>query len=90
MLFAFLAPLFAVGKPVYSPDPELGFHLLISFLEFLLFLNFLLSAFQSNADLCYAALSAIPGLQPVRPAGAMYLMVSEESEMPFSDHHWSP
>ncbi|XP_042741778.1 tyrosine aminotransferase isoform X3 [Lagopus leucura] len=33
-----------------------------------------LSILKSNADLCYAALSAIPGLQPVRPAGAMYLM----------------
>lgn len=72
-----------MGKLVHSPGPELGFHLLISFLEFLLLLNFLLSTFQSNADLCYAALSAIPGLQPVRPAGAMYLMVSEEGETPF-------
>lgn len=72
-----------MGKLVRSPGPELGFHLLISFLEFLLLLNLLLSTFQSNADLCYAALSAIPGLQPVRPAGAMYLMVSEESETPF-------
>ncbi|GAB0195342.1 tyrosine aminotransferase [Grus japonensis] len=35
---------------------------------------------MSNADLCYAALSAIPGLQPVRPAGAMYLMVEIEME----------
>ncbi|PKU35302.1 tyrosine aminotransferase [Limosa lapponica baueri] len=35
---------------------------------------------ESNADLCYAALSAIPGLQPVRPAGAMYLMVEIEME----------
>ncbi|KFP48955.1 Tyrosine aminotransferase, partial [Cathartes aura] len=45
-----------------------------------------LSILKSNADLCYAALSAIPGLQPVRPAGAMYLMVSKESDMPFPDH----
>lgn len=30
---------------------------------------------QSNADLCYGALAAIPGLRPVRPSGAMYLMV---------------
>ncbi|XP_066050649.1 tyrosine aminotransferase isoform X2 [Chamaea fasciata] len=35
---------------------------------------------ESNADLCYAALAAIPGLQPVRPAGAMYLMVEIEME----------
>ncbi|NXC25277.1 ATTY aminotransferase, partial [Campylorhamphus procurvoides] len=39
-----------------------------------------LSILKSNADLCYAALSAIPGLQPVRPAGAMYLMVGIEME----------
>lgn len=52
-------------------------------------LKLFLSAFQSNADLCYAALSAIPGLQPVRPAGAMYLMVSVEREMPFLDHRHS-
>lgn len=37
MLFAFVVPLFAVGKPVYSPGPELGFHSLSCFLEFLLF-----------------------------------------------------
>ncbi|XP_057277935.1 tyrosine aminotransferase isoform X2 [Pezoporus wallicus] len=39
-----------------------------------------LSILKSNADLCYAALSAIPGLRPVRPAGAMYLMVEIEME----------
>ncbi|XP_039358633.1 tyrosine aminotransferase isoform X2 [Mauremys reevesii] len=43
-------------------------------------LNSLISAFQSNADLCYAALSAVSGLQPVRPSGAMYLMVGIEME----------
>lgn len=37
MLFAFLDPLFAVGKPVHSPSPEFGFHSLSYFLEFLLF-----------------------------------------------------
>uniref|UniRef100_A0A8D0BKE6 Tyrosine aminotransferase n=1 Tax=Salvator merianae TaxID=96440 RepID=A0A8D0BKE6_SALMN len=39
-------------------------------------LNFL----KSNADLCYAALSAVCGLQPVRPSGAMYLMVGIQME----------
>ncbi|EDL11446.1 tyrosine aminotransferase, isoform CRA_d [Mus musculus] len=39
-----------------------------------------LSFLKSNADLCYGALSAIPGLQPVRPSGAMYLMVGIEME----------
>nr|XP_025039548.1 tyrosine aminotransferase [Pelodiscus sinensis] len=39
-----------------------------------------LSFLKSNADLCYAALSAVCGLQPVRPAGAMYLMVGIEME----------
>ncbi|XP_049642366.1 tyrosine aminotransferase [Suncus etruscus] len=35
---------------------------------------------KSNADLCYGALAAIPGLQPIRPSGAMYLMVGIEME----------
>ncbi|XP_020819403.1 tyrosine aminotransferase [Phascolarctos cinereus] len=39
-----------------------------------------LSFLKSNADLCYGALAAIPGLQPVLPAGAMYLMVGIEME----------
>ncbi|XP_044116323.1 tyrosine aminotransferase [Neovison vison] len=39
-----------------------------------------LSLLKSNADLCYGALAAIPGLQPVRPSGAMYLMVGIEME----------
>ncbi|KAM4801318.1 tyrosine aminotransferase isoform X2 [Urocitellus parryii] len=39
-----------------------------------------LSFLKSNADLCYGALAAIPGLQPVRPSGAMYLMVGIEME----------
>lgn len=41
--------------------------------------DLLRSAFslQSNADLCYTALSAVCGLSPVQPSGAMYLMVSE-------------
>ncbi|KAJ6652484.1 hypothetical protein lerEdw1_011454 [Lerista edwardsae] len=39
-----------------------------------------LSFLKSNADLCYAALSAVCGLQPVRPSGAMYLMVGIEME----------
>uniref|UniRef100_A0A8C0DLH1 Tyrosine aminotransferase n=1 Tax=Balaenoptera musculus TaxID=9771 RepID=A0A8C0DLH1_BALMU len=33
-----------------------------------------------NADLCYGALAAIPGLRPIRPSGAMYLMVGIEME----------
>uniref|UniRef100_A0A8C4LZL9 Tyrosine aminotransferase n=1 Tax=Equus asinus TaxID=9793 RepID=A0A8C4LZL9_EQUAS len=39
-----------------------------------------LSLLKSNADLCYGALAAIPGLRPVRPSGAMYLMVGIEME----------
>ncbi|XP_033929721.1 LOW QUALITY PROTEIN: tyrosine aminotransferase-like, partial [Melopsittacus undulatus] len=39
-----------------------------------------LSILKSNADLCYAALSAIPGPQPVGPNGAMYLMVEIQME----------
>ncbi|EPY81976.1 tyrosine aminotransferase [Camelus ferus] len=39
-----------------------------------------LSFLKSNADLCYGALAAIPGLRPIRPSGAMYLMVGIEME----------
>lgn len=31
---------------------------------------------QINAQICYKTLSAAPGLKPVMPAGAMYMMVS--------------
>lgn len=31
---------------------------------------------QSNSEICYNELSTIPGLNPVMPSGAMYLMVS--------------
>ncbi|XP_030060542.1 tyrosine aminotransferase [Microcaecilia unicolor] len=34
-----------------------------------------ISFIKANADLCYSALSVVPGLTPIRPAGAMYLMV---------------
>ncbi|XP_060693868.1 tyrosine aminotransferase [Hemiscyllium ocellatum] len=34
-----------------------------------------ISFLKSNADLCFDALSMVPGLQPIRPCGAMYLMV---------------
>ncbi|XP_076357988.1 tyrosine aminotransferase-like isoform X2 [Tachypleus tridentatus] len=30
---------------------------------------------RSNAELCYSALSEVPGLNPIMPAGAMYMMV---------------
>ncbi|XP_060643973.2 tyrosine aminotransferase [Anolis sagrei] len=39
-----------------------------------------LSFLKSNADLCYSALSTICGLRPVRPSGAMYLMVGIKME----------
>ncbi|XP_040265060.1 tyrosine aminotransferase [Bufo bufo] len=35
---------------------------------------------KSNADLCYSTLSSVPGLCPIRPAGAMYLMVGIDME----------
>ncbi|XP_029464108.1 tyrosine aminotransferase [Rhinatrema bivittatum] len=34
-----------------------------------------ISFIKANAELCYRALSVVPGLKPIRPAGAMYLMV---------------
>ncbi|XP_078525813.1 tyrosine aminotransferase [Lissotriton helveticus] len=39
-----------------------------------------ISFLKSNADLCYTALSTVPGLRPVRPDGAMYLMVGIDME----------
>ncbi|XP_048371893.1 tyrosine aminotransferase [Sphaerodactylus townsendi] len=39
-----------------------------------------LSFLKSNADLCYTALSAVCGLNPVQPSGAMYLMVGIQME----------
>uniref|UniRef100_A0A8C9T7N8 Tyrosine aminotransferase n=1 Tax=Scleropages formosus TaxID=113540 RepID=A0A8C9T7N8_SCLFO len=35
---------------------------------------------KSNSEICFSALSSIPGLNPVRPSGAMYLMVGIEME----------
>lgn len=31
--------------------------------------------FERNASLCYSKLKAVPGLKPVMPEGAMYMMV---------------
>ncbi|XP_053305188.1 tyrosine aminotransferase [Spea bombifrons] len=39
-----------------------------------------ISFIKSNADLCFTALSSVPGLCPVQPAGAMYLMVGIDME----------
>ncbi len=30
---------------------------------------------QRNADICYQSLSVVPGLRPIKPRGAMYMMV---------------
>ncbi|GAB1293645.1 Tyrosine aminotransferase [Apodemus speciosus] len=54
-------------KSVLQRTPQEFYHDTLSFLK-------------SNAELCYGALAAIPGLQPVRPSGAMYLMVGIEME----------
>ncbi|XP_073440924.1 tyrosine aminotransferase [Dendrobates tinctorius] len=35
---------------------------------------------KSNADLCYNTLATVPGLCPIRPAGAMYFMVGIDME----------
>ena len=35
-----------------------------------------MEVFERNANICYALLSRIPGLKPMMPAGAMYIMVS--------------
>lgn len=38
-----------------------------------------LSLPQSNSEICFNELSTVPGLNPVMPSGAMYLMVSTKS-----------
>ena len=40
----------------------------------------LFSDMQRNAVTCYAALSSCPGLTPVMPCGAMYMMVKIDIE----------
>lgn len=35
---------------------------------------------QSNSEICFNELSTVPGLNPVMPSGAMYLMVSTRSQ----------
>ena len=32
--------------------------------------------FQGNAEICFLNLSMVPGLKPIKPRGAMYMMVS--------------
>ncbi|XP_036400313.1 tyrosine aminotransferase [Megalops cyprinoides] len=44
------------------------------------FLDSTVNFLKSNSELCFSALSSIPGLTPVRPSGAMYLMVGIEME----------
>lgn len=35
-----------------------------------------MEVFESNANICYSKLKGAPGLNPIRPSGAMYIMVS--------------
>ncbi|KAM6430039.1 tyrosine aminotransferase isoform 2-T2 [Liasis olivaceus] len=56
----------ALGHIFHRTSPEF-YHNTLSFLK-------------SNAALCYATLSTVCGLKPVRPQGAMYLMVGIEME----------
>ncbi|XP_062997021.1 tyrosine aminotransferase [Elgaria multicarinata webbii] len=56
----------ALGRILRRTSPEF-YHNTLSFLK-------------SNAALCYTALSAVCGLCPVRPSGAMYLMVGIQME----------
>ena len=34
-----------------------------------------MEVFEKNASLCYSKLKEVPGLKPVMPEGAMYMMV---------------
>lgn len=40
-----------------------------------------MDVFEQNANLCYAKLKEVPGLTPVCPEGAMYMMVSLHAEL---------
>uniref|UniRef100_A0A3Q3WNJ9 Tyrosine aminotransferase n=1 Tax=Mola mola TaxID=94237 RepID=A0A3Q3WNJ9_MOLML len=44
------------------------------------FFNSTISFLKSNAEICFSELSTIPGLNPVMPSGAMYLMVGIEMD----------
>ncbi|XP_051952641.1 tyrosine aminotransferase-like [Xyrauchen texanus] len=39
-----------------------------------------ISFLKSNAEICFSELSTVPGLNPVMPSGAMYIMVGIEME----------
>ncbi|MBN3315183.1 ATTY aminotransferase, partial [Atractosteus spatula] len=39
-----------------------------------------ISFLKSNSDICYNALSTVPGLTPIKPSGAMYIMVGIDME----------
>ncbi|XP_048828321.1 tyrosine aminotransferase [Brienomyrus brachyistius] len=52
---------------ILNDTPQEFYHDTVSFLK-------------SNSEICYSALSSIPGLTPIRPSGAMYLMVGIEIE----------
>ncbi|MGH0123690.1 UNVERIFIED_CONTAM: hypothetical protein FKN15_028921 [Acipenser sinensis] len=39
-----------------------------------------ISFLKSNSDICYTALSTVAGLRPIKPSGAMYLMVGINME----------
>ncbi|XP_023682846.1 tyrosine aminotransferase [Paramormyrops kingsleyae] len=54
-------------ESILNNTPQEFYHDTVSFLK-------------SNSEICFSALSSIPGLTPVRPSGAMYLMVGIEIE----------
>ncbi|XP_012683593.1 tyrosine aminotransferase [Clupea harengus] len=49
-------------ESILNDTPQEFYHRTISFIK-------------SNSEICYSALSTVPGLTPIMPAGAMYLMV---------------
>jgi tyrosine aminotransferase len=40
-----------------------------------LYIRETMAVFESNADICCSILKGIPGLNPIQPTGAMYIMV---------------
>uniref|UniRef100_A0A4W5JRR5 Tyrosine aminotransferase n=1 Tax=Hucho hucho TaxID=62062 RepID=A0A4W5JRR5_9TELE len=54
-------------ESILNDTPQEFYHRTINFLK-------------SNSEICFSELSTVPGLTPVLPAGAMYLMVGIEME----------
>ena len=51
------------------------------------FIRQTMEVFESNASICYSTLKDVPGLNPIRPSGSMYIMVGMKLEELSIDVH---